>query len=136
MIPIDVIRSAPDVVESSLRKRGDENKILLLQEIIKKDGQWKSLLSNLDSLRNKRNILTKKVDEVRKSGGDFKPVVEEAKAVSNEIKQGEGEVESLRSWLDSNLLKMPNILHDSVPYGKSDADNVVVRNWGDAKADT
>lgn len=94
------------------------------------------MLSNLDSLRNKRNILTKKVDEVRKSGGDFKPVVEEAKAVSNEIKQGEGEVESLRSWLDSNLLKMPNILHDSVPYGKSDADNVVVRNWGDAKADT
>ncbi|MFH1125774.1 MAG: serine--tRNA ligase [Candidatus Altiarchaeota archaeon] len=133
MIPIDIIRSKPDVVEASLRKRGDEAKIRQLHDLIKKDVEWRSLLSRLESLRNRRNILTEKIDETRRSGGEFKRLIDEAKGISNEIKEGEVKLQELRNELDVALLKLPNILHESVPEGKSEEDNVEVRRWGEAK---
>lgn len=133
MIPIDVIRNKPEVVEASLKKRRDTEKIKILHEIIEKDSEWRKLLTRLDSLRNKRNVLTKKVDEVRQSGGDFKPLVEEAREITGEIKEGESKIQAFRDEIDSALLTLPNILHESVPEGKSEEDNVEIRSWGETK---
>ncbi|MDD5112058.1 MAG: serine--tRNA ligase, partial [Candidatus Altiarchaeota archaeon] len=133
MIPIDVIRTAPDAVERSLRKRGDEAKLKLLSDILNKDKDWRSLITKLDALRNQRNILTRQVDETRKAKGDFKALIQEAKRTSDEIKEGEVLQNSLREDIDRMLLKMPNLLHESVPEGRSEEDNVVVRTWGEPK---
>jgi len=133
MIPIDVIRRTPELVEASLKKRGDEAKVRLLREIIDKDNSWRKLLMQVESLRNRRNSLTREVDAARKNGSDFKPLVEEAKRIGGEIKQHEAAVEAVRSVIEQSLFMLPNILHESVPDGMSADDNVEVRSWGDKK---
>jgi len=133
MIPIDVIRGSPDVVEASLRKRGDEERINVLRSVIAKDREWRSLLVRIDSLKNRRNVLTRQIDEARKSGGDIQPLVEEAKKVGAEIKDGDVKLQDFRNEIDAALLKLPNILHESVPEGRSEEDNVEVRRWGEAR---
>jgi seryl-tRNA synthetase len=133
MIPIDVIRRTPELVEASLKKRGDEAKVRLLQEIIDKDNSWRRLLGQVELLRNRRNTLTREVDAARKAGGDFKKLVEEAKLISGDIKQHEDAVEAFRAVIDQSLLMLPNILHESVPDGASSDDNVEIRSWGEKK---
>lgn len=131
MIPIDVIRSRPEAVEASLEKRGAREKILTLRGIIEKDREWRLLVSKLDTLRNRRNILTGEIDELRKSGRDFKSLVEEARKIVVDIKDGDVRQQSLRDGIDKSLQGLPNVLHDSVPHGRSEEDNVEIRRWGE-----
>ncbi|MBM3308938.1 MAG: serine--tRNA ligase, partial [Candidatus Altiarchaeales archaeon] len=120
-------------VEASLQRRGDAAKITLLHDIIAKDNEWRALLAKVDSLRNKRNLLTKKIDETRLSGGDFKAIVEEARKIAEEIKEEDVALQALRDGIDKSLLALPNILHETVPEGRSEEDNVEVRRWGSPK---
>jgi seryl-tRNA synthetase len=131
MIPIDVIRSSPEIVEASLEKRGAVEKIGVLRGIIERDREWRLLSSRIDSLRNKRNTLTREIDEARRSGRDFGGMVEEARKIAIEIKDGDVRQQELREGIDAALQSLPNVLHESVPEGSSEEDNVEMRRWGD-----
>ncbi|MFH1404006.1 MAG: serine--tRNA ligase [Candidatus Altiarchaeota archaeon] len=132
MLDIKLIRDDPKAVEDNISRRGDKSHLKRLAEVISLDSEWRTLKRNMDGLRQKRNQLSSNVDEVRKAGGDFKSIVAEARDVGEEIKRHESECDAIRSRIDDSLMRLPNILHDSVPVGESEEDNVVVRTWGDA----
>jgi len=133
MLDIKILREQPDIIRRDLNKRGATEKLQLLDHIISWDEEWRKLLVELENLRHKRNKLTKEIAELKKEGKDARAIMEEAARLPNEIEKAEVEVNSLQDKITRGLMRLPNILHDTVPVGASDADNQEVRRWGETK---
>ncbi len=123
MLDINLVRSNPKLVEDGLRRRHDLEKLAWLKDLAAKDGLWRSLKQELDVLRQKRNAISK--------GG--KPAsfqIEGAKQLVSQIKKKEAEMAKAREKIDYYLMRLPNVLHESVPFGKDASENVVVEKFG------
>lgn len=125
MLDIKLIRENPEVVRKSLQRRGSD---FPLDKLIKVDKRWRESLQQMEKLKAQRNKVSleiaKKKDEAK---------IKEMKKVSEEIKKLEAEVSELEAQEKQMLLSIPNILHESVPDGKGEQDNVEVRRWGEIK---
>lgn len=131
MLDIRLIREKPQLVKKNLRKRNEPEVIRLLNELIEKDEKWRSGLQSLENMRRKRNDITRQIADLKrnkKSGAN--KLISEMKALPDKIRKKEDSVEKLQVSVRLLLLKIPNLLHDSVPQGKDDSDNEVVRKWG------
>lgn len=132
MLDIKFIRTNPDVVRADLRKRGDAEKLEWLEDLLAKDREYRQLLMELEKMRAERNTITKKVAEAVKAGREAEAA--EAKKIAAElpgrIKTAEQRVEELAARIRFYLMRIPNVLHESVPVGKDESENVVVRTWG------
>ncbi len=133
MLEIDLIRQSSGLVEKSLQRRGDSEKIAWLRDLLAKDKQWRELKQEIDSLRQRRNELSKQIDAAKRAGKDPKQLLEEAKQVPLHIKKKEDSIQAFRERIDYYLSRLPNVLHESVPAGKDDNDNKVIRKWGKTK---
>lgn len=130
MLDIELIRKNPELIRKNLQKRNDPEKLKLLDDVKKNDEQWRKLKGEIDQLRAERNSISEKINEAKKAGKDIKKLVEKAKSIPQEIAQKEAEAEKIRTLLNDQMLRMPNLLHDSVPLGKTDADNVTIKTFG------
>ena len=127
---IKIVRENPKIIEKDLKKRGDKDRLTLLKTIIKNDSEWRTGLKKLEDLRRKRNIVTDEIAKLKKSGGKADAKIRDMKRVGQEIKTLEDRVQELQSLCRDGLMRLPNILHDSVPVGKDDHDNVPIKHWG------
>ncbi|MDA1197257.1 MAG: serine--tRNA ligase [Nanoarchaeota archaeon] len=130
MLSIKFIRENTDLIKKDLEKRQDKEKLQWVDDIIQKDEQYRLLLVETQKLRHSRNAITKEINDLRKAGKDFKEKVEEAKELPTKIKEQEEIVEKLQKEIKFIQLRIPNILHESVPYGKNDEENQEVRKNG------
>ncbi len=130
MLDIRLIRRNPELVRESLEKRGDFEKIKLLDELLLKDKEWRELLSETDKLRNYRNVLTRNIGKLKKEGKDVSDLLKEAEQISAQIEQMEKKVRECKDEVDFMLKRLPNLIHESVPVGTDESDNVVIRVWG------
>lgn len=130
MLDIKLIRERPEIVRNNLKKRGDDSKLELLDDLIEYDMRWRQLLTEVNKLRHKRRIVTTEIASRRKRGEGVSKQIEEAKRIPEDIKRLEEEAEKYKEKANGILLKLPNILHESVPYGKDETENVVVKVWG------
>jgi seryl-tRNA synthetase len=126
MLDIKLIREHPEVVRSNLEKRGDPEKLKMLDNLIKLDREWRRLLTKVNNLRRRRNVVTEEIAKLKKEGKDSSKEVEEAKNIPKEIHRIETQVEERKEKVDYILLRLPNLLHESVPIGKDESANVVV----------
>ncbi len=133
MPTIKFIRESPDTVKKDLKKRNDTEKLKWIDIILKKDGQYRDLLQEEQELRHKRNLITDEINQLRKQGKDIKEKVREAKELPEKVNRLTEEVEKLKAEIDSYLMRIPNVLHDSVPVGKDSSENAVVRKFGELK---
>ncbi|MBI2135278.1 serine--tRNA ligase [Candidatus Woesearchaeota archaeon] len=133
MLDIKFIRENPDIVRKDLKKRNDTEKIKWLDDLIKKDEEYLKLLQKEQELRHKRNLITEEINELKKQGKDIKAKVREAGELPQKVKELASRVEELREKISYYLMRLPNILHESVPVGKDDSENKVVRKWGEIK---
>jgi seryl-tRNA synthetase len=133
MLELSYVREHADAVEADLKKRGDSEKIKWVKDLLEKDEKWRKLKRRADDLRAERNKLTAKVQEAKKKGGDVSGLIQQAKELPQKIKDMEAEMASLREKTDYYLMRLPNVLHESVPVGESEEDNVMVREWGQKK---
>jgi seryl-tRNA synthetase len=133
MLDIKLIRENPDLVRSNLERRKKPKFLKMLDDVIDADEEWRSLKMKEDALRQKRNELTKSIQQLKKDGNadQIPKVIEEAKQIPNKIKEIEEERENARKNRDTLLLQIPNLLHDTVPYGEDDEGNVTVETWGE-----
>lgn len=131
MIDINLIRNAPDLVKASQRKRGEDESIV--DEISAVDREWRQTTSRLNELRHLRNLKNNEVRETKSRGGDIKPIIEEVRKINAEIKELEGLAVRLKTRRNEMLMALPNIVHESVPIGKDEKDNVPIRFWGKAR---
>ena len=127
MLDIKLIRENPKLIEENLKRRQDPEKLKLLKSLIKNDMEYRETLQRQESLKHKKNIVTREIAKTK----DKKKIVE-MKKVSKEIGILDKKQKELKQKLNSALLGIPNMLHESVPYGKSDEDNVEIRSWGKA----
>jgi seryl-tRNA synthetase len=130
MIDINLIRKNPEVVRKNLKRRKDPEKIKLLDFVIEYDKKWRETLQRVDTLKHKKNLITKTIAQKKGEGRDTEKEIQEMKNISDEIKAMEEETEKYKEKLHHGLMKLPNLLHESVPYGESEEDNVEIRRWG------
>lgn len=130
MLDIKLIRQRPEIVRNDLKKRGDAEKLKMLEDLIEYDKQWRKLLTKVNELRHRRKVITTEIARLKKKGEGVSKQLEEAKKIPQEIEKLEKQVDEYKEKADHILLRLPNILHESVPFGKDESENVVVKVVG------
>ena len=130
MLSIKFIRENPEIVKKSLKKRKDTEKITWVDELLKVDEGWRSLKQKVDDLRHQRNLVTEEIMNLRKAGKNASQKIQEAKEIPEKIKKHEENLSDLKKKINFYLMRIPNVLHDSVPFGKDDSENVEIKKVG------
>ncbi len=125
MIDIKLIRENPELVKANIKKKFQNEKLKLVDEIKKDDEQWRKLKAKADDLRAERNKISKEVSEAKKLKKDPRQLLKKAQEIPQKIQDIETETNKLEEKIIVNLKQIPNILHESVPIGKDSKENVV-----------
>jgi seryl-tRNA synthetase len=130
MLDIRFVRANPDTVRSDLQKRNDPKKLAWVDEILSKDARSRELKVQTDELRRRRNVIAREINEARKAGKDTTPLLAEAASLPQKIKENDAEQEEIAHTVRAYLMRLPNILDESVPQGKDDTENVELKRVG------
>ncbi len=130
MLDIKLIRENPEIVKENIMKKGQAEKLKLVDEFQEKDAQWRKLKGEADSLRAERNKVSQQINEAKKAGKDASELLSQAKEIPSKIEAKEAEMARLEEDNNSILGKLPNLIWEGVPEGKSSADNPVIKTWG------
>jgi len=131
LLDIKLIRENPEMVRANLERRHQPEKLELLQQVADADKRWRELTADMNKLRRRRNEVSQEIAQAMKSGKDVSSLKFEAGKIPAELKVIESELEARQAFVKNGLMRLPNLLHESVPYGKDDKDNVVVKVWGE-----
>jgi len=130
MLDIKLIRENPEFVKNNLMKRGNPENSKMLDALIDLDKEWRKSLTKLNDLRHKRKLITSEIAALKKTRKDASGKVEKAKKLDSEITSIEKEVAKVEEKTRDYLMRLPNLLHETVPVGKDENDNVQIRSWG------
>ena len=130
MLDIRFVRAHPEMVKADLNKRNDPDKIAWVDELLAKDARSRELKVETDRLRQRRNTIARDINIQKKAGQDATALMAEAAALPQKIKDCDAEQEEIRHTIHHYLMRLPNILHDSVPVGKDDSENVEMKKSG------
>jgi seryl-tRNA synthetase len=133
MLDMKFVRENADLVRENLKRRGDLDKIPWVDQVFDNDRKWRGLQTEANNLRSKRNKLTEEIAKLRRQGADASELVKQAEQVPEQIKNLENETQELNLKITEVLMQLPNIIHESVPFGKDDSGNVEVRKWGEPR---
>ncbi len=131
MIDLDLIRKEPEKVEENLSRRRNPEYVRLFHEARAKDSEWRATRLEADALRRRRNELSQAIGKGRAAGASSADLQAEAKAVPGRLRETERREAELLKARDALLFRLPNLLDESVPYGKDDTENAVVATWGE-----
>lgn len=133
MIDIKFLRENPDIVKENIKKKFQEQKLILVDEILSLDIKNREAKLNGDNLRAQRKSLSNQIGSFMKNGQ--KEEAEKIKAQVNEINTKLEENEKLENQyaeeIKVRMMKIPNIMHESVPIGKDDSENVEIQKYGE-----
>ncbi len=133
MIDIKFLRENPDVVKENIKKKFQDHKLELVDEVIKLDQERRETQAKADEIRAAKNKIAKEIGALMAQGK--KEEAEEVKkkvAESAELlKELEAKEPVLEEKVKSIMMRIPNIIDDSVPIGKDDSENVEVQKYGD-----
>ena len=127
---IKLIRENPDMVRANLAKRNTPDCLQMLEELTSLDKEWRVNLTKLNDFRHDRKQVTIEIAKLKKAKQDAATEVKKAQEIDQKITAMEKEVTAQETKTRHYLLKLPNLLEDSVPLGKDSNDNVTVRTWG------
>lgn len=129
MLDIQLIREKPQFVKERLSLR-DRSLTELVDRVLEVDARRRSILKELESLRAERNAKSKQIGLLKKQGADTAHIEEEVKRLKEKIEDYEKELSVVETELKDLMLRLPNLPHESVPYGEDENQNVEVRRWG------
>ena len=128
MLDLKFIVENPDIVKRACALKKEQDNV---DRIIDLYRVRKIYVAERDELRRKLNEISAEIGKLAKKGGDVSSLRAEAKKISDEVKSVEAKLSDVQRQLDALLLTVPNIPHESVPEGKSEADNQIVRTEGE-----
>ena len=131
MLDIKLLRENPDLVRKNLERRQDPDKIRLLEEVIEYDKTWRTLTTKVNKLRRTRNQISAEVARLKREGKDASEKIREGEKIQEDIRKVEAERERYTRLVREGLMRLPNLLHESVPFGRDERDNVEIRRWGE-----
>jgi seryl-tRNA synthetase len=130
MISIELIRKNPEYVKENLAKRDISLKDRI-DDILKLDEERRHKIKRIEDLRALRNAKSKEIGSLKKQGLNTEALEEEIRLIKEEISTLEEELARIEKYTEDLLLRVPNLLHESVPYGKDENDNVEIKRWGE-----
>jgi seryl-tRNA synthetase len=130
MLDPKLIRSDLNFVAEQLKKRDFELDVGTLEslEIKRKACQVES-----ENLQNERNTKSKSIGKAKAAGEDIQPLLDEVAGLGEKLDAAKNELADVQQQMDAILMGIPNLLHESVPVGKDEDDNVEIRKWGESK---
>lgn len=133
MLDIKFVRENPEIVKENLRKRFQEHKMPLVDELIEKDKENRELMKQAQELRKIRNELSMTVNKLKKEGKNADKEISQAKMIPDEIDRIEKAQDKIKETVDKIMYAIPNMIHESVPIGKDSSENVEKEKIGKPK---
>jgi seryl-tRNA synthetase len=130
MLDAKLIRANPDQVEAALRKRGLSG---ALDGYLQLDERRRQILLQVEELKNFRNTSSQEVGKLKKAGQDASELMDKVRQVGKDIAAFDEELKGVEEQMESILLSIPNLLHESVPLGPDENSNVEMRRWGNPR---
>ncbi len=130
MLDIRLVRESPEVIRRDLAKRKAPEKAKLLDDVIRWDKEWREALANADALKRQRNEITRQIADAKKAAKSTDKLRKEAADLPKKIDALDAKIDALAANIRDGLLRLPNLLHESVPVGKDDTENVEIAKWG------
>ena len=133
MIDMKLIRTNPELVKENIRKKFQDEKLPLVDEVLDLDKQFRETKMTCDDLRNKRKTISKKIGALMGQGkkDEAESVKQEVAAIGAKLDELEQKETELEAEIRKRMLVIPNIIDESVPIGKDDSENVEVERFGE-----
>lgn len=132
MIDIKLLRESPDLVKENMKKKFQENKIKLVDDVLVLDEKWRKLKYDEDALRSERNKVSEEINQAKKKKDEKKAnqLLKRAKEIPDKIAEIGEKRKKLEDEIRLMMYKIPNIIHESVPLGKDSSENVELKRIG------
>ncbi len=133
MIDIKFLRENPEIVKQNIRNKFQDKKLCLVDEVIDLDKKYRQVKSLGDDLRNKRKTLSTSIGSLMKSGkkDEAEAVKAQVLEINAKLEENEKMESELSEEINKRMLRIPNIIHPSVPIGEDDSKNVEVQRYGE-----
>ena len=133
MIDINIIRTNKELVKENIKKKFQEEKLPLVDDIYEKDIKYRKIKTEADEDRSKVNTLSKEIGSLmrEKKIEEANKIKEEVTSIKNRIPELEKEEEFLAKEIKEKMMKIPNIIDSTVPVGKDDSENVELERFGE-----
>ncbi len=130
MIDIYLVREQAELFQKAYTRMKRPELLKQFKELVDKDKQLRAIQSILDGLRSQKNTLSQEINTLRKNGKSIDAALKKMKELPEEVKKKEEEYVSVSESVQELLRTLPNIIHEKVPYGVGDKDNVEIKKWG------
>jgi len=131
MLDLKFVRANADVVRRAIENKGEKADLDRLLDV---DQALRDLLVRSEELKHRKNAESERVAELKRNGEDASEIIGVMRQVSDSIKELDSEIGQLRAELRTLELTLPNVPHEAAPVGRTEDDNVFVREWGEPKA--
>ncbi len=133
MLDIKFVREHPDIVKENIKKKFEDHKLPMVDEVIELDKEVRAAQQEGDEIRAKRNTLSKQIGALMKEGKkeEAESVKAQVNANAKRLQELEEKEDELRTKIRKIMLLIPNIIDPSVPIGKDDSENVEVERFGE-----
>ena len=133
MIDIRMLRAEPDRVRENIRKKFQEDKLPLVDELIALDERHRGAIAKSDELRNRRNVISKEIGVLMAKGqkDEAEQKKREVTDMAAEMQRLDGLRDELAGEIRRRMLLIPNIIDESVPLGRDDSENVELERFGE-----
>ena len=133
MLDIKLVRSNPELVKENIKKKFQDEKLPLVDEVIELDAQFRASKGRGDELRQQRNTISKEIGKLMSQGkkDEAQEVKKQVQAIAGELEEMERKEAEMTAEIRKRMLVIPNLIDDSVPIGKDDSENVEVQRFGE-----
>ena len=133
MIDIKFLRENPDIVKQNIKNKFQDEKLQLVDEVIELDEKSRSVKCKGDELRARRNSLSDQIGNLMRNGQkeEAESVKEQVKEINQKLVENEKLEKEYAGKIKKIMMQIPNIIHESVPIGKDDSENVENEKFGD-----
>lgn len=131
MLDPKLIRNNPQKVKDGISNKGEPTEIV--DQFLALDEQRRTLLTEVEQLKNRRNIVSAEVAKLKKQGQNADDLIAEMRGVGDRIKAIDDQVREVETQSDALLLRIPNLPHESVTVGKDETENVPIRYWSEPR---
>ena len=133
MIDIKFLRENPDLVKENIKKKFQDEKLVLVDEVLDLDTKNRKAQLNGDNLRAKRKSLSNEIGNFMRQGkkDEAEKIKQEVSSINEKLEENEKLEHEYSEAIKQRMMKIPNMMHESVPIGKDDSENVEIERFGE-----
>lgn len=133
MIDIRLVRTNPELVKENIKKKFQDEKLVLVDEVLDFDKRFREARTRCDELRNQRNTISKQIGVLYGQGkrDEAEAAKKQVASINDELAALEQDEETFEAEIKKRMMVIPQIIDDSVPIGKDDSENVEIERFGE-----